>query len=211
MAKWPVYLVELPPEKLAKTFLRFQEYYESSKFRKAVFQSDYFSDWDGFNIPSGILAPFKRGDFDPLSREEKALLRAFRGVTGKFYVIGISNEGDNNDLRHEIVHALLFLDKKYDERVFKCFRDPENNDARSDVFSVLERKDYHRSVFYDEANAYLTADISALEPELAASGQVQRLSRQLRVIFRDCFKFEIHRASREKLLNMVHRIKIPGI
>lgn len=69
---------------LASTFLRFQEYYEHSKFRNKTFTLDQFKKWyiskhkkfnyynsyDGFNIPSNILIPFYNGKFNPLSKKE---------------------------------------------------------------------------------------------------------------------------------------------
>lgn len=77
---------------LASTFLRFQEFYESPKFRgrtftRAEFEEyytqehgsfSYLEDWAGFNLPSDVLHPFLNGDFDPLSDEEVSLLQYFR-------------------------------------------------------------------------------------------------------------------------------------
>jgi len=76
---------------LASTFLRIQEHYESSRFRKRVFSLEdymdwyaaeygaftYFEDWSGFNVPSTALAPFYRGEFDPLLKKEARLLALF--------------------------------------------------------------------------------------------------------------------------------------
>ena len=83
---------------LASTFLRFQEYYESPKFRGKIFsfyeykkwytanspkgkktgKFTYYKDWGGFNIPSYVLKPFYQGKFNPLSNKEKKFLRAFK-------------------------------------------------------------------------------------------------------------------------------------
>src|SRR5262245_26903475 len=74
---------------LASTFLRFQEHYESPKFRKKIFSLEefmdwygqenkgkfsYFKDWAGFNIPSTEFEPFLEGKFDPLLEKEKRLM-----------------------------------------------------------------------------------------------------------------------------------------
>ena len=79
---------------LTSTFLRFQEHYESPRFKGEVFTLDefqdwyiknspngietgkftYHTDWNGFNIPSHILKPFYEGKFDPLSFDEQAIL-----------------------------------------------------------------------------------------------------------------------------------------
>src|SRR5262245_51147422 len=89
---------------LASTFLRFQEHYESSRFRDRVFSLEeymdwyagrfgaftYFEDWSGFNVPSSALEPFYQGRFDPLLRKERRLLALFARARRPFYVIGIA-------------------------------------------------------------------------------------------------------------------------
>ncbi|MEK7106247.1 MAG: ABC transporter ATP-binding protein, partial [Patescibacteria group bacterium] len=74
MTKRSIYLVEAPTQyALASTFLRFQEHYESPKFRGQFFSLEefmdwyaeeygnftYYKDWTGFNIPSYILKSFR--------------------------------------------------------------------------------------------------------------------------------------------------------
>src|SRR5512138_554281 len=65
---------------LASTFLRFQEHYESPRFRNRIFSLEefmdwyaektgaftYFTDWSGFNVPSSTFEAFYRGKFNPL-------------------------------------------------------------------------------------------------------------------------------------------------
>ena len=70
----------------------------------------YFQDWSGFNVPSTALEPFYGGRFDPLLRKEQQLLRLFRGVRPPFYVIGLY---DDDDLTHELAHALFFMRSDY--------------------------------------------------------------------------------------------------
>ena len=90
-------------KELTRTFLRFEEYFESPKFRGKIFSLNefkkwytanspegkktkrftYYEDWHGFNIPSEILGPFYGGRFNPLSNEEKAVLRLFKNKRKK--------------------------------------------------------------------------------------------------------------------------------
>src|SRR5690242_20121476 len=115
-----IYLVRFETQyELAATFLRVQEYYESPRFSGRVFSLEqymdwyvaqfgaftYYQDWAGFNVPSTALQPFYEGKFDPLLEKEKRLLRLFKRLRGRFYVIGVYDSGD---LTHELAHALYF-------------------------------------------------------------------------------------------------------
>ena len=120
-------------EELASVFLRFQEYYESPEFRGKVFSLEdfkgwytknspsgmktgefkYYSDWNGFNVPSSILESFRDGSFDPLSKEERKFLDMFRDEKEPFYVIGVLKGGDGFDdsMRHEIAHGMFYTNE----------------------------------------------------------------------------------------------------
>ena len=89
VVKHRIYLIQAATGyQLASTFLRFQEHYGSPRFRGRRFTLEeymdwyaaeyggftYFDDWEGFNIPSWVLSPFRNGEFDPLLRKEKKLL-----------------------------------------------------------------------------------------------------------------------------------------
>ncbi|MEB3209634.1 MAG: hypothetical protein VKK63_12075, partial [Synechococcus sp.] len=68
-------------EELGNTFIRFQEHYESPKFKEQIFTvgqvrswysstygaNTYEKDWSGYNFPSTVLKPFRDGLFDPLT------------------------------------------------------------------------------------------------------------------------------------------------
>ena len=99
---------------LAATFLRFQEHYESRRFRGRVFTLEqfmdwyaatfgaftYYQDWSGFNVPSIALAPFYAGRFDPLLEKERRFLAHFAGERAPFYVIGVA-DGSNSAVAAE--------------------------------------------------------------------------------------------------------------
>jgi hypothetical protein len=153
---------------LASTFLRFQEHYESPKFRGQTFSLEtymdwyaqtrkhgnfsYFSDWGGFNIPSAVLEPFEAGHFDPLSRKEKALLELVRDRPRPIYLIGTSSgKGDVETLRHEIAHGLYSTNPEYRRLAEELLSAVD----LAPVFAMLERLGYHPDVWRDEAHAWL--------------------------------------------------------
>lgn len=128
-----VYLLEFASQyELAATFLRFQEHYESPRFRRKVFSLEqymdwyareygaftYYEDWAGFNVPSSALKPFFNGRFDPLQEKEKRLLRLFFRTPHPYYVIGrVADDSDSKTLRHELAHALFCVDRNYRREV----------------------------------------------------------------------------------------------
>ena len=173
---------------LASSFLRFQEHYESSRFRNRVFSLEqfmdwyaaragaftYYEDWSGFNVPSTAFAPFYQGRFDPLLEKEKRLLRLFERESTPFYVIGVAAD---QSLTHELAHALFFTRPAYRRAVRNAMR-PYNTAA---IRKRLMALGYHRSVLTDEVHAYLIGGTEALGASIR--GPVA-LKRQLRAIYR---------------------------
>ena len=155
-------------KELALTFLRFQEHYESPKFRNKIFTLgeykkwyinknntfSYYSDWIGFNIPSYILEPFKQGLFEPLLKQEQWLVNKLKELDHKYYVIG-SND-NKKTLEHELCHALYYLDRNYKTQVNKALN--KLNKKLKPMYNCLIEMGYHKSVLKDEMNAYLTTE-----------------------------------------------------
>lgn len=185
-----VFLVRFVTQyELASTFLRIQEHYESSRFRNRVFTLEqymdwyarrfgaftYLEDWSGFNVPSKALEPFYAGEFDPLLEKERQLLRLFENEPRPFYVIGLS---DDDDLEHELVHALFFTRPDYRKAVRAAMREYDT--------SALEKRlagmGYHRSVLADEVNAYLVAPPDG---EGWSAPALAGLRKELRALYRD--------------------------
>lgn len=154
-----------------RTFLRFQERYESPnpKFRSKPFTRaefrvwyekehgsfSYYTDWSGCNLPSTILTPFFRGEFNPLTKAEKKLLSFFRDKRGLFYVIGTFGKG-TLAMEHEICHALFFVDKRYRAAASRAVRAywPKLKSLRK----WLAASGYAEKVLVDECHAYVSAD-----------------------------------------------------
>ena len=172
---------------LASTFLRFQEHYESSRFRGRIFSLEefmdwyagrfgaftYYQDWSGFNVPSSALKPFYDGRFDPLSRKERRLLALFRKERKPFYVIGITAD---QDLQHEIAHALYFTQPEYRNAVRAAMRKYDT----SAMAKRLATLGYHRHVLADEVHAY-TVGNDLREPRVKG---LASLRKELRAIYR---------------------------
>lgn len=152
---------------VASTFLRFQEHYESSEFRNKIFTLEefkkwyssvkgsftYYSDWNGFNIPSSVLKPFYDGKFNPLSNKEKKILQLFKNSNKKFYIIAThKKDRDLEDtLKHEIAHGLFYTNKKYKQNVLKILSELDLEDFKQKLHSA---GCYSSAVFRDEVHAY---------------------------------------------------------
>lgn len=176
-----IFLVEFDTSaEAAKTFLRFQEYYESPEFKGRVFALKeyikwyknktkskiftYYTDWSGFNIPSWVLSPFvndgqTKHHFENLSKREKAFLKMFEEDVGDFYIIGVK-KGKSRTLDHEIMHGLYYTDPDYRYDVDKILE--SSNTSLGPLGSALLKWGYHESVIQDEIHAHL-ADGDAVE------------------------------------------------
>lgn len=158
-------------EELGRTFLRFQEHYESPEWRGKVFTigqlrawyaetfgtDSYERDWTGFNFPSYVLDAFKAGLFDPLTAEEERFLNAFRRRRDTFYVIGAQ---DDATLEHEVCHALYYTAPKYKAAVDVILRrlSVGLKPTRDYIKSLM----YHPSVIADEVHAWTSASFDQM-------------------------------------------------
>lgn len=154
-------------EELGLTFMRFQEYYESTnpEFKNNIFTlgqlkrwysetygaNNYQMTWVGFNFPSKVLIPFKEGLFDPLTTEEKRLLDLFKYRSDDFYIIGAQN---NSTLRHELSHALYSSNIKYKKEIDSFLR--KNQKKLKSTNEYILNKGYCKEVLNDEIQAYIT-------------------------------------------------------
>lgn len=163
---------------LTRTFIRFQEHYESPKFRNKIFslkeykkwysktsekgiktgKFTYFSDWSGFNIPSKTLNAFYEGKFNPLLKREKEFLEYFKDKSHSFYVIGTFESKRTITLQHEIGHALYYLNPEYHTKINIVLESMPKE--IKDTFNTYlgGSGGYHESVFDDERHAYLISN-----------------------------------------------------
>jgi hypothetical protein len=186
-----IYLLRFKTQyELAATFLRVQEHYESSRFHGRIFALEefmdwyakqygnftYYQDWAGFNLPSTALQPFYQGKFDPLSEKEKTLLKLFKELRERFYVIGIHESGTKDDLTHELAHALFFIDDGYREAARKAMRGHNTTKLARQIADA----GYASHVIPDEVQAYIVAPSG----KLGAAPALAPLRRELRALFR---------------------------
>jgi len=226
---FPIYLVTSKSQhKLAMTFVRFQEHFESPEFAGKVFtleefadwyasqHDDFFSysdDWGGFNVPSWVVDKFRAGLFDPLSQKEKHFLD-LTNVTGRAYFIGMSTAKGIKigTLRHEVVHGLQYVGPRdfnnvVNGYVVSSWKDSVFSKDWEKLFKKLRAMGYDNNVLVDEAIAYLTTGLAG---ELnGLSIKFVKITRdKLRAHFKEHFGFSIHRADAVDILNRIHIINL---
>jgi hypothetical protein len=162
-------------EELLKSFIRFQEYYESPEFKDKVFTVKeysewymktegketftYYSDWSGCNVPSYVFDFFRSGKMNPLSEQEQNLLDMLP-TSGKFYVIGTFDGGAEGVIEHELCHSLFYSDENYKNESLELLS--KYKDELSEVKSWILNMGYHESVLLDEVQAYVSASTDDL-------------------------------------------------
>lgn len=199
-------------EDLAKTFIRFQETFESPKFRGKYFtlskfkhwytsnspdgkktgRFTFYQDWGGFNVPSYVLKPFLKGKFDPLSEEEKKLLEYFKNKKGKFYIIGTYGNRTKSVLEHEIAHALFYTNKKYKGEVLRVLHEIDSKTVHAIYHYLKESKGYHHDVWLDEVHAYTMTLLDLLKDEGVDISKLEKPNKELNEIFEKYFNANNH-------------------
>jgi len=134
---------------LAMHFLRFQEYYESTKYYKKIFSLvefmewyakdhegsfTYPTDWSGFNVPSWVLRKVRQENIPDLNPYDQRMFAIIDWVNARefphdFYFIGTSSKGYRGDeseervLDHEIAHALYTVNPEYRKGVSSLLKE----------------------------------------------------------------------------------------
>jgi hypothetical protein len=187
---------------ITSTFLRFQEYYESPKFKGEFFTLEefkewyiknspkgietgkftYYSDWNGFNIPSYILEPFYKNKFKNLSESEKNILNIFKDEKEPFYIIGVHKQSKLNDqvLKHEIAHGLFSTNQYYKKEVLSILSKYETELIKQEL---RLKGGYHEDVLDDEVHAYSLTSSSKLETKIP-----RKLTEELKSIYNKYYK-----------------------
>lgn len=174
---------------LAMHFLRYQEYYESTKFRGQIFTLvDYMEwyakehgdgvftypdDWSGFNVPSDVLITVSEAELPDPNKYDiqmRALIETVRREEGDrpFYFIGTYGDGEApaEELDHEIAHALYFSDTEY-RRAMEDLLDKMPTKNYDKAWRAMQEMNYHPITCRDEIHAY------------AATGPCQELKKAL--------------------------------
>ena len=219
-----IHLVVMPSQyMLAATFMRFQEYYESPRFKDADFTVEefmdwyaethdgeftYFDDWHGFNVPSHVFEHFGYQThsncwWHRLLEKETRLLQKVANLPKPYYIIGLTEKTVQKgvNLKHEFVHGLFYTDSGFREKVLAIICSYE----RLSIYKILRKWGYHSDVWEDEIVAYfltgLTEELSPLRK------QYRDMSLELTKAFMTHYGFSISRASAQEMLNRVNIIR----
>jgi hypothetical protein len=183
---------------MGEAVFRFQEYYESPKFKNKFFSREEFKQWyfkenntseftytevDAFNFPSNILKPFFAGKFGPLNAAEKSLLDLFSHMPENFYVTLSVKGGDPDGFEHEMSHALYFLDKDYNDRVNAVLAKYDLRPLQQ--FIVKTWGNYHQDVLQDEAHAWLLHNEKDLRSAGFDTDSLLEMSKELKIIYQE--------------------------
>jgi hypothetical protein len=176
--------------------LRFEEQYESPKFKGKIFtlaefkkwymkstkkkKFTYYTDWSGFNIPSKYLKPFFDGKFNPLSPKEKKLLSLLKNIRGEFYLIASFKKDKSlqETVDHETTHAIYCFEDKYSAKVAKYFKGKDTQELQT----LLVKQGYtdkDHDIMVDEMNAYLTNDMKWLRKKKLNGKHYDKYSKEL--------------------------------
>lgn len=219
---WPIYHLVFPSQNLlASTMLRFQEYFESPRFKGKIFSLEeyknwyietngdftYYSDWIGFNIPSEVLIPFYDGKFNPLSEHERKLLELVSEIKQeRFYLIATVEDANVEDTLHELLHGLFYLFPQYAKgakETLKTFT------KEVEIFEKFLRKKqgYCPEVFQDEIVAYLLdGDPKIINSLNVSENDLGAIREALHVVFFKHFKIDPLSID---ILNSIQRIIVP--
>jgi hypothetical protein len=183
---------------MGEAVFRFQEYFESPKFKNKIFSREEFKEWyykenntqeftytevDAFNFPSNILKPFFAGKFDALVPAEKSMLDLFSHMPENFYVTMSVKGGDPDGFEHEMSHALYFLDKEYRDRVDAVLVKYDLRPLQQ--FIVKTWGDYHEDVLQDEAHAWLLHNEKDLREAGFPTDSLLEMRKELQAIYKE--------------------------
>jgi uncharacterized protein Usg len=159
-------------EEMNKTFIRFSEFSESPRYKNTFFVHqrilDYIPDYYelvlGHNIPGKRFLEFLKVFNKKLTFEERAVVREVKKVKNlqDFYIIANfeTKNKEYNSLAHETAHALYYLNPDYKKEIGKVLEKYMWDDYDitlffSDMYDILDFKDYDKGVWTDEIHAFL--------------------------------------------------------
>jgi hypothetical protein len=115
---------------------------------------NYFSFWDGFNIPIAKMKRFKL-IFKEISKREKKILKAIRFMPLNGTLI-TCEEGDEVTLKHETAHCKFADNEEYRNEVLEVVRSIDFP-IKKEYKNGLIKNGYSNEVIPDEIHAYILA------------------------------------------------------
>jgi hypothetical protein len=216
--------------KLAATFMRFQEFYESPKFKGQDFSVEefmdwyaeqhggrftYFDDWHCFNVPHQVFDIFRRSNNDlgansefkklaQWSCKERRLMDSLRHRAWPYYVIGLTERRATvgGDIKHEFIHGVCHINIVFKMEATKII----SKYGLIPVFDIFRKWGYDESVRGDETIAYF---MTGLVEELVPLGpEYEEMTRELHNLFKQMFGFSLRRASAQRIKEEVNIISL---
>ena len=165
---------------IASTFMRVQEFYESSfkGFRGHYFTHEqymdayaefsdkkftYFDDCIGFNIPGHAFNKWVKlfSKYELWEKEQDLIDLVYDNLTTKtdnFCVLGTYSEADDKYIiDHELSHAWYYLDPKYKRTMLKLVRKLPKA-VKNQLINHLKEEGYSSRVHNDEIIAYMATN-----------------------------------------------------
>lgn len=167
-------------------FLRYQETYESPKFRNKKFTIiefmdwyaknfgngvfTYTGDWGGFNIPSRVIWNVHSAQIQDYNVYDAAMITAYNKISSithldpgstaydDFYIIAVTRK-EIDLLSHELAHGLYSTNANYREDMSKC-QQQLSKSVQSGVFDYLKSVGYCDEVLDDELQAYFSTGLT---------------------------------------------------
>lgn len=199
-----LYHLQFPTNYLMNaTLIRFQEYYESPKFKGKPFTLEEYMDWyvlaeegkfdyfewvEGVNIPTSVLVDFNKAVQSELGRKERILYNYFKHVGVDGYIIATSKTSYDGVLMHETAHGIYDLKPKYRREVQAFMRSKvQYKLVVKEIYKYLKDKHYHRKLYRDEAHAYILNGAVAVDMHIFTGygrDVFKEMTRGLRKIYR---------------------------
>jgi hypothetical protein len=155
---------------MCSTMMRFQEYYESPKFKGKVFTHEefqdwyanaqgrfsYYEDWSGFNLPRKCIEEVFVS-FPDLWKKERLLVKSVLDSDAEYIIACI--DGDMGAMVHEISHGLYYTNQNY-RKEMDSISEKMPQAIKKKIFRELAVAGYHEDVFMDELQAYMVDGIN---------------------------------------------------
>lgn len=129
----------------------------------------YPTDWYGFNLPSWVFEkvdPMKALECKDSTPYDQIMLDIIDEIYfhiengSKFYLVGIAKnyqdkwEGTKTILKHELSHALYYLNPQYKERADNILKQMPEKKLKQ-MYKLFKKEGYAKEVFEDERSSLL--------------------------------------------------------
>lgn len=178
---------------MSSTFIRYQEFYESPKFRDKAFTLAEYMDWyvsmqddgkfdyleqvQGIGLPMYSMYDFERAVLGEFSgREEKLMGYMDHNLDEhEYYIIATATKGDKSALAHEVAHGMYYTIPEYQKEVNAITKGVK---IPSLTKHINKGGYYHKAVKKDEFHAYLVEGM-CVASYLELSGKERRVFKEV--------------------------------